>query len=106
MYQWSPHLVSLFLTTEHGANRFSVAGSVVANELSSLTRDEDVLSASLLVWVPLYFSFSFFTNLLVTFLIGLRLWKVSLSLASLRTTSRSRRTVAILTVRGGVMILV
>src|SRR6266404_3411517 len=81
-----------------------VAGSVVAKELSNLKGDEDVFSASLLVWVPLYFSFSFITNLLVTSLICLRLWRVSRGVASLRTTTRSRRTVAILTVRGGVMI--
>jgi hypothetical protein len=58
----------------------------------------------MLIWVPLYLSLSFFTNLLVTFLIGLRLWMVSRGLASLRTRSQFRRTVAILTVRGGTMI--
>ena len=58
----------------------------------------------MLIWVPLYFSLSFFTNLLVTFLIGLRLWKVSRGLASQRTRSQLRRTVAILSVRGDTMI--
>jgi len=74
-----------------------VAGSVVAAELSKLKGDDDVFSPSLLIWVPLCLSLSFITNLLVTTLISLKLWKVSRSVASLRTTTRSRRTLAILT---------
>ena len=88
-----------------GPNCFPVAGSVVAKELSSLKGNDVVFSSSLLIWVPLYFSFSFITNLLVTFLIALRLWKVSRRVPSLRTQSRSRRAVAILIVRGGTIIM-
>jgi len=74
-----------------------IAGSVVARELLSLKGDNGVFTPSMLIWVPLYFSFSFVTNLLVTFLIGLRLWKVSRAVTSLRTRRRSLRAVAILT---------
>ena len=97
--QWSPLLVSLFLIAEHGHNRVLVAGTVVAKELISLKGDDDVFSR-----VPLYFSFSFITHLLVTLLIGLRLWRVSRAVTSLRTRGQSLRTVAILTVRGGTTI--
>jgi len=102
--QWSPLLVSLLLIAEYGHNRFLVAGTVVAKELISLKGDDEVFSPAMVIWVPLYFSFSFMTNLLVTFLIGLRLWRVSRAVASLRTRGRSLRTVAILTVRGGTTI--
>jgi len=96
--------VSLFLITEYSPDHFSVAGSVVAKELSGLKEDDEVFSPAMLIWVPLYLSFSFITNLLVTFLIGLKLWRVSRGLASLRTWNQSCRTVAILTVRGGTTI--
>jgi len=104
--QLSPLFVRLFLITEYSPNRFSVAGLVVTKELCSLIESDDVFSPTMLIWVPLYFSLSFFTNLLVTFLIGLRLWRVSRGLASSRTRSQLCRTVAILTVRGGITVAV
>ena len=93
------------MNTDYGPHCFSVAGSVVAKELSSLKGDDTVFSSSLLIWVPLYFLFSFITNLLVTFLLGFRLWKVSRRVASQRVRSQSHRTVAIRAVRGGTMIM-
>ena len=102
--RWLPLLVSLSLITEYGHNRFSVTGLIVARDLLSLKGNEDTFTRSMLISVPLYFSFSFFTNLLVTFLIGFRLWTVSRAVASLRTGGRSLRTVAILIVCGGTMV--
>jgi len=97
--QWSPLLVSLFLIAGYGHNRFLVAGMVVLKGLISPKGDDKPFS-----WAPLYALLSFITHLLVTFLIGLRLWRVSRAVASLRTRGRSLRTVAILTVRGGTTI--
>jgi len=97
--QWSPLLVSLFLIAEHGHNRVLVAGMVVLKELISPKGNGEVFSS-----IPLYVSFSFVTHLLVTSLIGLRLWRVSRAVASLRTRGQSLRTVAILTVRGSTTI--
>lgn len=102
--RWSPLLVSLSLITEYGHNRFAVTGLVVGWDLLNLKGNEDTFTRSMLISVPLYFSFSFVTNLLVTFLIGFRLWTVSRAVASLRTGGRSLRTVAILTVCGSTII--
>jgi len=74
-----------------------ITGLVVARDLLNLKGNEDTFTRPMLISVPLYFSFSFVTNLLVTFLIGFRLWTVSRAVASLRTGGRSLRTVAILT---------
>jgi len=78
---------------------FLVAGTIGVKELISLKGDHKVFS-----WTPVYVFLSFITHLLVTFLIGLRLWRVSRAVASLRTRGQSLRTVAILTVRGGTTI--
>ena len=74
----------------------------MTRELLGLKGDNGLFTRSMLIWVPLYFSFSFITNLLVTFLIGLRLWTVSRAVAPLKTLSL--RAVAILTVCAGTMI--